>query len=645
MLKAGTLAPLRRAPASWRIASAPVATLLVFLVQLLVFPEPRVAPFVLIYLGPALAAWFGGRLPGLLAVLLSAAAGNFAFLESRWEWATSGPALTATTLFILGASVVALLCASFRDAVIRAEGMASELRERHDETERARAQLRDSEARYRVLFDSIDEGFCIVEVLFDYESKPVDYRFLVTNPAFEAQTGLVGAQGKRMRELAPKHEEHWFEIYGKIALTGEPARFQRQAAQLHRWYDVYAFRFGNAGDRQVAILFNDITKRKESEEALREANLQLGEADRRKDEFLAVLSHELRNPLAPIKNSLYVLDRAAPGGEQARRAHAVIERQVSHMTRLVSDLLDVSRITRGKIRLQCQRIDLREVVSRTIEDHRSVFVARTIELRDEQTPHPVWVDGDAARLGQALGNLLLNAAKFTNEGGTVSVVLRVEGQTAVLRVRDNGVGIAPDMLGGIFQAFTQADRTLDRSTGGLGLGLALVKGVVELHGGNAAALSEGFGKGAEFTIALPVQPGPAHSAPPQREAEQRARRVLVIEDNEDAAESLKEALDLDEHEVAVAFDGAQGLAKARSFKPEVVLCDIGLPGINGYEVARAFRSDDELHDVALVALTGYALPEDLKRAKEAGFDGHLAKPTDLYALKRMMAELPRRGRA
>jgi two-component system CheB/CheR fusion protein len=285
------------------------------------------------------------------------------------------------------------------------------------------------------------------------------------------------------------------------------------------------------------------------------------------------------------------------------------------------------------------------VVTRTLEDHRSVFVARRIEVHEEHPGRPVWVDGDATRLGQALGNLLHNSAKFTDEGGAVSVVLRQEGQMAVLRVRDTGVGIPREILGGIFQAFVQADRTLDRSTGGLGLGLALVKGVIELHGGEVGAHSEGVGHGAEFTLALPSQPGPAPVEPPEVEPVQRARRVLVIEDNEDAAESLKEALALDDHEVALAFDGPHGLDKARSFKPEVVLCDIGLPGMDGYEVARAFRSDYELHDIALVALTGYALPEDLKRAEEAGFDRHLAKPPSIDALERILAELPRHEQA
>jgi two-component system CheB/CheR fusion protein len=251
----------------------------------------------------------------------------------------------------------------------------------------------------------------------------------------------------------------------------------------------------------------------------------------------------------------------------------------------------------------------------------------------------VWVDGDATRLGQALGNLLHNSAKFTNVGGAVTVTLRQEGETAVLRVRDTGAGITPAMLGGLFKPFAQADRTLDRSMGGLGLGLALVRGVVELHGGEVTAHSDGVGKGAEFTLRLPAQPEPAPSAPPKLVRAHRASRVLVIEDNEDAAESLKVALELSGHEVALAFDGPQGLEEARSFRPEVVLCDIGLPGMDGYEVARALRADDDLRDIPLVALSGYALPEDLERARAAGFDEHVAKPADLDALERILWEV------
>ncbi len=641
MLNGMNVSPPPRWAAAWRFASAPAATLLVALAQFGVFPDPGVAPFVFLYVGPILAAWVGGRLPGLLAVALSAAVGNYVFLGDG-GWATARPQLTATALFVVGGSMGALLCAFFRESVFRAERTARVLRERHEAARRAQERQRESERRYRTLFESIDEGFCIVEMLFDAAGKPVDYRFLETNPAFDRQTGLVGAKGKTMRELAPKHEEHWFEAYGRVALTGQPARFQNVAEQLHRWYDVYAFPLGKPEDRQVAILFNDITRARQSEGALRAANLRLAEADRSKDEFLAVLSHELRNPLAPIKNSLYVLERAAPGEAQARRAQEIIGRQVAHMTRLVSDLLDVSRITRGKFDLRRERVDLREVVGRTLEDHGSIFLARGIAVRAERPPRPVWVNGDAARLGQALGNLLHNAAKFTDEGGSVSVTLRQDGEAAVLRVRDTGVGIAPDLLGRIFLPFTQADRTLDRSTGGLGLGLALVKSLVDLHGGEVSAHSEGIGAGAEFTLRLPADasPVPSRAAPERAGPSERARRVLVIEDNADAAESLKQALELDAHEVAVAFDGVCGLELARAFQPEVVLCDIGLPGMDGYAVARAFRSDGALRDIVLVALSGYALPDDVERARAAGFDRHLAKPADLAALERILAELP-----
>jgi PAS domain S-box-containing protein len=397
------------------------------------------------------------------------------------------------------------------------------------------------------------------------------------------------------------------------------------------------------GDDHVLEVNRDITDAKRAEDALRESERQLREADRRKDEFLATLSHELRNPLAPIRNSLYVLDHAAPGGDQARHAKEVIERQVNQLTRLVADLLDVSRITRGKVQLQRERLDLRDVVHRTLEDHRSMYGARGLELREEQPGRPVWVDADPTRMAQALTNLLNNAAKFTKEGGSVSVALRQEGKTAVLQVRDDGAGIAPDLLAKIFEPFTQGEQPLARSTGGLGLGLALVKGLVELHGGTAIAHSDGIGKGALITLRLPAEETPATVARPELKLVQPvARRVLVIEDNVDAAESLKEALELQEHEVALAFSGPEGLEKARAFMPDLVLCDIGLPGMDGYEVARAFRSDERLHEIPLVAMTGYALSEDQKKAEEAGFDRHLAKPAGLDTLERMLAELPRR---
>ena len=371
------------------------------------------------------------------------------------------------------------------------------------------------------------------------------------------------------------------------------------------------------------------------------ANAQLLEEDRRKNEFLAVLSHELRNPLAPIKNSLYILDRAAPGGEQARRALRVIDRQATQLSNLVNDLLDVTRITRNKIRLQRQSLELNQLVHRAVEDSRSFFERNEVHLSCELGPIPVLINADATRVAQIVGNLLQNAAKFTSRGGHAHVSIAPEAGEAVIRVVDNGVGMAPDTVARLFQPFMQADHTLDRSKGGLGLGLALVKGLVELHGGSIHAQSDGLGKGAAFVVRLPLDTGAALEKPAVRASSPRVcRRVLIIEDNLDAAESLREALELGEHQVEVAHSGPDGIERARAFHPDVVLCDIGLPGMDGYDVARAVRQDPALQSVFLVALSGYALPEDLERAAEAGFQHHLAKPPSVDTLERVLSELP-----
>lgn len=373
-------------------------------------------------------------------------------------------------------------------------------------------------------------------------------------------------------------------------------------------------------------------ERGRAEAALQTANARLVEADRRKNEFLAMLSHELRNPLAPIRNSLHVLDQAPMGGDQARRAQAIIERQIGHLTRLVDDLLDVSRITRGTAVLQRERLDLCDLVRRTVDDHREAFADRQIALEIAVEPHEVWVNGDRTRLSQVVGNLLANAVKFTPSGGktTVTVHAAVARGEACVAIRDTGRGIVPELLSRLFEPFTQADSSFDRKLGGLGLGLSIVKGLVEMHGGSVTAHSDGVSKGATFTITLPIDAAVATA--PQRTTianKSVARRILVIEDNVDAAESLGEVLTLCGHTVEIALTGPAGLEKARIFHPEVVLCDIGLPEIDGYEMARRMRADPELRTARLVALSGYASPDDVAKAKAAGFDTHLAKPSSL----------------
>jgi two-component system CheB/CheR fusion protein len=394
------------------------------------------------------------------------------------------------------------------------------------------------------------------------------------------------------------------------------------------------------GDQAIGAVtvWTDITDLIRTQQALRDS-------DRRKDEFLAVLSHELRNPLAPIRNSLFILDRAVPGSEQARRAQAIIDRQVGHLTHLIDDLLDVTRIARNKIRLQCEPLDLTDLVRRTIEDHRSLFEKNEVHLDVTLPTERIAVNADRTRLAQVVGNLLQNAAKFTGKGGRAQVSLAVDETAgrAVIRVADTGVGISPELLARLFQPFAQADESMDRSKGGLGLGLALVKGLVALHGGEISVDSQGLGKGAEFVVRLPLDGVLDVKTPTPVDSSRRIRRVLIIEDQADAAQSLREALELCGHEVQVTDNGPAGLSRAREFRPEVVLCDIGLPGMDGYQVARVFRADESLKDMFLVALSGYALPEDLQRAAEAGFDRHLAKPPRLDQLEELLSSLRRRS--
>ena len=395
--------------------------------------------------------------------------------------------------------------------------------------------------------------------------------------------------------------------------------------------------FGEDG-RPVRMVgaVQDVTEQKRAERALLDA-------DRRKDEFLGLLSHELRNPLAPIRNALWLLERSAPGSEQARRATAVLNRQVVHLTRLVDDLLDVTRITRGKMELRRARVELAELLRRTVEDHRSLFASREVAVEVAIDGPSAWLDADATRVAQIVGNLLHNAAKFTSPGGRVRVALEREPGCAVIRVSDDGEGIAPEMLPRIFEAFTQGDDGLHRSRGGLGLGLALVKGLAERHGGSVEARSAGAGRGAELVVRLPLVPAqaPAPCRASPRPPPAPPRRVLVVEDNVDAADTLADLLRGWGHVVEIAHDGGAALERARALRPDVVLCDVGLPGIDGYAVARAIRGDPALASTFLVALTGYALAEDQRRAADAGFSRHLAKPVPAHVLEEVLASLPR----
>jgi PAS domain S-box-containing protein len=382
----------------------------------------------------------------------------------------------------------------------------------------------------------------------------------------------------------------------------------------------------------VNVYAQDITERKRAEEALRDA-------DARKNEFLAVLSHELRNPLAPLRNASFLLERVPADSVQGSRARAVIRRQLDHLARLVEDLLDVTRISRGKLQLQREVLDLREPVRRTVDDHRPLFEEAGVELSLSVPESSVWVDVDPTRIAQAVGNLLSNARKFTPPRGTVRVQLRAHDGKAKLLVHDTGTGIQPSQLARMFEPFAQEARSLARTEGGLGLGLALSKGLVEAHGGAIVARSDGAEKGSDFIITLPI----ASNTPgvDERRAELHRssvkRRVLLVDDNEDAARTLADVLELFGHEVWIAPDGGTGIERARELRPDVVICDVGLPDVSGYEVAKTLRRDEALRSIRLIALSGYGYPEDKRKAREAGFEMHLTRPVPLETLQQLLA--------
>jgi PAS domain S-box-containing protein len=507
------------------------------------------------------------------------------------------------------------------------------------EREEARRDLRASEEKFRSIFEQAAVG--IGRVSFE------DARWIDVNDAFCRMLGY-----SREKLLATP----WPEITHPDDVDVDLVPFRRMAAGELDWYTVEK-RFVHAQGHHVwarltlsvvrdeahrpryeIAIIDDITSRKRTEEALREANERLRDADRRKDEFLGVLSHELRNPLAPIRSSLFILERAEPAGSQAARAREVVNRQVTHLTRLVDDLLDVTRIARGKIALRRGDVDLGAVARRAADDHRVLMQGAGIALELDLPPDPVIVNADEARVTQIIGNLLQNARKFTGAGGRVALSIGRADGAALIRVRDTGVGIDPALLPRLFEPFTQAEQTIARSEGGLGLGLALVKGLAELHGGRVAAASAGEGRGSEFTVELPLAAPPS---PRGRRAEgpartRRSARVLVVDDNVDAAQSLAELVRLFGHDVEIAYDGPTAVAKVAQHHPEIVLCDLGLPGMSGYEVAQALRAR---HDgtLRLVAISGYARPEDVRKSIEAGFNAHLAKPPDPEKIERLLA--------
>jgi len=369
--------------------------------------------------------------------------------------------------------------------------------------------------------------------------------------------------------------------------------------------------------------------------ALQSAEGTLRSADRRKDEFLAMLAHELRNPLAPIRTASELLARTLPPDPRTQATLNIVKRQVTHLTRLVDDLLDVSRITQGRVQLQRQPLELSSIISHAMESVEPLLCNKRHKVIVTSSFEALYVDGDSARLVQCVANLLTNAAKYTDPAGEIRVELRKEQGDAVISVTDNGVGIAEELLPSIFDLFVQSDRSLDRSEGGLGIGLSVVQKLVQMHDGQVRAMSAGPGSGSTFEIQLPLIDAPKRTKEMIAVPPVQSKRVLVVDDNQDAAASLAEILRLDGHQVEAVYGAQQAFAAIANFNPDVILLDIGLPDIDGYQVARRIRASGSI--VRLVALTGYGQAEDVQRTRAAGFDAHLVKPVDFVALERVVA--------
>jgi PAS domain S-box-containing protein len=511
------------------------------------------------------------------------------------------------------------------------------------ERARAEALAHERDRRFRSVLDASAAGFVILRAARDAEGIIRDFRWVYANPVAARHWNRLpeDVEGRLVRETLPGalDDGSIFDAYVAVArdgVTRELEHLSRQTAEP-TWFHIIA----SPLEGDVAIWFTNVTARRRDEMALREA-------DRRKDEFLATLAHELRNPLAPIRQATQVAMTPQASETQKRWSYAVIERQVQHMSLLLDDLLDISRITRGQLRLRRQACELRAIFSAAVEAARPLLDSKGHQLNLDLPEQPVALDADPLRLSQILSNLLTNAAKYTNPGGRIRASAREQDGRLVIEVEDNGIGLAPAELATIFQMFSQVSAAQERSEGGLGIGLALTRGLVELHGGSIAGYSDGPGRGARFVVHLPILEGATPPAPQATPAPALAdaagtagglrRRLVIADDNRDAAESLAILMRMEGHDVQLAHDGTAALDALRSFRADAALLDIGMPGLTGYEVARSARGDPDLRHVLLVAITGWGQASDKARALAEGFDVHMTKPVDVTRLVAVLQE-------
>jgi two-component system CheB/CheR fusion protein len=591
-------------------------------------------PFTMFYPAVALGAWLGGIGPGLFATALVTGFTLWLHPPFGSSLRASAPDLIAVSLFVL----VNVLLSVLSEALHRA-------RRRVEVT---RDTLRDSEARLRGIVTSTPDAIITIDSM---------QRIMLFSAGAETIFGhaagaMIGHPVDRLmpKRLRERHRRH-VDAFGSTdvsmrAMGGELPLIGLRRDGTEFPMEARISQIAVGAQKFYTVILRDITERQRaevererllaSEHAARE---RAEAADQAKDEFLAMLGHELRNPLSAVRNAV-----ATASLDETRRPRAleIARRQVDQLGRLIDDLLDSARITQGRVLVHKERANLTEIIERAVESVRALVEGRGVQLVVTHTPFPIRVEADPARLEQVFVNLLSNGAKYTDAGGRIEVTSEREGDEVAIHVRDTGIGIAPEMLPRIWELFAQGDRALDRAQGGLGIGLTLARRLVELHGGRIEAHSEGLGKGAEFVVRLPALPVtaadslPSAASPPPP---QRSARVLVVEDNPDTAESLMMFLEVLGHRVRAVYDGMAALDAARTSPPDVMLVDIGLPGMDGYEVARRVRRDPDLDRVILVALTGYGREADKRQAMAAGFDHHLVKPVSPEALHGLVARL------
>jgi PAS domain S-box-containing protein len=588
-----------------------------------------------------LAAWFGGFGPALAALVFAEFAVAYFILQPRGTLEVIGVEnQTGFALFLAGGLSIALLGGSMRAAQRRAE-------------EAARLAQRTREW-LEVTLASVGDGVITTDTRGDVT-------FL--NAAAQTLTGWLQAEavGRPLREVfdvrregvAGPAEDPVAKALraGGVAVLG-PGSVLADRGGRERLIEASAAPIRDAAGRSFGcvVIFRDVTERRAAEKARREAEArrveELKEADRRKDEFLATLAHELRNPLAPIRNALHILRFAGDDGPVVARSRDLMERQVNSLVRLVDDLLDVSRVMRGKISLHKGPVELADVVARAAETAHPVLDARGQALIVSLPPEPLVLAADVVRLAQVVANLLNNAAKYSERLGRVWLTAERHDGEVELRVRDEGIGIAPEVLPRVFELFMQADRSVGRSQGGLGIGLTLVQRLVELHGGRVEARSAGPGKGSEFVVRLPLwkdeggrmkaEGSPASVHPSSFRLHPSKKRVLVVDDNVDACTSLADMIRSWGHEVETAYDGRSALEKAAGRQPDIIFLDLGMPGMTGLEVCQRLRQIAGLARTPVVALTGWGQDADRRRSREAGFSLHVTKPIDPQLLEDLL---------